>query len=82
MGDREAVRLVADALEQLQLGGRVVEHERVRAAGHEDLLEPLRQRDHRDAALAKPASGSRPAESWPLPPSITIRFGSAAKLAS
>ena len=53
VGDREAVRLVADALQQLQLGGRVVEHERRAAAGQEDLLDPLGQRDDRDAALAK-----------------------------
>src|SRR3954449_3695339 len=38
VGDREAVRLVADALEQLERGRLVREHDRLRAAGREDLL--------------------------------------------
>ncbi len=55
VGDREAVCLVASALEQLQLGGAVVEHERRGASGEEDLLDALGQRDHHDTALAKAA---------------------------
>src|ERR1700760_398916 len=60
MRDREAVRLVAYALQQLQLRGRVVEHERRAAPGDEQLLDPLRQRDDRDAALAKAGPRTEP----------------------
>ena len=81
--DREPVRLVAHALEQLQLGRVVRQPQRLAHAGHEDLLDPLGQRDDRDAALAEALGrASSPAESWPGPPSITIRFGSAANDAS
>src|SRR5215217_5799556 len=51
--DREPVRLVADALEQLQLGRIVRQTERSAAAGREDLLDPLRQADHGDAEIAE-----------------------------
>ena len=60
VGDREAMRLVADALQQLQLGGGVVEHQRRAAAGDEDLLDPLGQRDHAHALLAKAAQHRQP----------------------
>ena len=54
VGDREAVRLVADALEQLQLRRVVGEHAAGRATpGQEDLLDALGQRDDDDAALAE-----------------------------
>ena len=41
--DREAVRLVAHALEQLELDGVVREPQRVAAARDEHLLDPLRE---------------------------------------
>src|SRR5207248_7622338 len=44
--DREAVRLVADALEELQPGRMRVEKNGVGPAGQEDLLDPFRERDH------------------------------------
>ena len=47
--DREAVRLVADPLQELQAGGVLRQHDRLRPARDEDLLDPLRERDHRDA---------------------------------
>ena len=81
--DREAMRLVADALEQLQPGIVAVEQDRLRTAGHEHLLLALRERDDGDArqpAVAWIASSA--AASCPLPPSITTRFGTAAKLSS
>src|SRR4051812_9701675 len=51
--DREAVRLVADPLQQargLGVGGEV---ERLGTAGDEDLLQPLGEADDGDAALAE-----------------------------
>ena len=47
--EREAVRLVADPLEQLEPGECAVEHDRVGPAGDEHLLLALRERDHGDA---------------------------------
>ena len=47
--EREAVRLVPDPLQQLQARAVRVEQDRVGAAGHEDLLDPLGERDHRHA---------------------------------
>ncbi len=55
----EAVRLVAHALQQLQLGRGVVEHERGAAARDEQLLDPLGQRDHAHAPLAEAAQRRR-----------------------
>ena len=49
VAERDAVRLVADALEELERGARAVEHDRRREPGHEDLLLALRERDDRDA---------------------------------
>ena len=74
--EREAVRLVADPLQQLEPG-------RVRSStigsgrpGHEDLLLALGERDHRDArqVVRLHRLPARPT-SWPLPPST--RPGSA-----
>ena len=48
-GDREPVRLVAQPLQQLQPGRVVGQQHRGRPAGQEHLLDPLRERDHRDA---------------------------------
>ena len=45
--DREAVRLVADPLQELQPGVVPVEQDRLRAARDEHLLLALRERDHR-----------------------------------
>ena len=45
--DREAVRLVADPLQQLQPGRVIRQQDRLRPAGNEDLLDPLGERDHR-----------------------------------
>ena len=45
--EREPVRLVADALKQAQCLGVVGDRHRARAAGHEHLLDPLREADHR-----------------------------------
>ena len=60
-----------------------LEPDRALAPRDEDLLDPLREADHGDAALGQRLERLRiPAESWPLPPSITTRSGSAAKLAS
>ena len=47
--EREAVRLVPNTLEQLQAGAVRVEQDRVGLLRDEDLLHPLRQRDHRHA---------------------------------
>ena len=62
VGDREAVGLVADALEQVEaLAGPRQDH-RVLLAGHPDLLEPLgqaAQRDVVDAELVEGALGGR-----------------------
>ena len=55
VGDRKAVGLVADALEQLQLRRGVVEHERRWPPGLKHLLDALGQRDDRDPALAQRA---------------------------
>src|SRR5256885_4068134 len=46
-GDGETVGLVADLLEQPEAGIVPPEPERLRHAGHVDLLLPLRQRDDR-----------------------------------
>src|SRR5205814_1260064 len=46
--DREPVRLVADPLQQLQARVVRVEPDRIRPAGDEHLLDPLRERDHGD----------------------------------
>src|SRR5258707_9305121 len=43
--EREPVCLVADALQQLKPGVVPREHDRVAAAGDEDLLDPLGERD-------------------------------------
>src|SRR3954451_22820302 len=51
--DREAVGLVADALEQLELRRVVVEQDRVRLAREEHLLDPLGERDDDDPAGAE-----------------------------
>ena len=82
--DREPVRLVADALEQLQPGIVPVEQDRLRAAGHEHLLLALREGDRRRRAAGSDVAwiASSAAASCPLPPSITTRFGTAAKLSS
>ena len=55
MGDGEPVRLVAHALQQLQLRRVVGELQRRGPAGDEHLLDPLGQRDHHHAALAEAA---------------------------
>src|SRR5206468_3357500 len=47
--DGEAVRLVAQPLQELQPRRVAREHDRVGPAGHVDLLDPLGERDHRDA---------------------------------
>src|SRR4029078_4549457 len=47
--EREAVRLVADPLQELKAGRGRVEHDRAGAPGYEDLLLPLRERDPRPA---------------------------------
>jgi hypothetical protein len=78
VGDREAVGLVAHALQELQLGRVVVEQDRVGAAGDEDLLDPLGQRDDGHAAVDEPSSARMPAPSCPGPPSMTTTFGSVA----
>ena len=80
--DREPVRLVAHALKQPQRLGVARDRHQVRAARQEHLLDPLRQPDDGGAALGERASARIPAESWPLPPSITISPGSVAKLPS
>ena len=83
VGDGEAMGLVTDALQQLQLRCVMGEHQRLRAAGEEHLLDPLGQRDDRSRRGSRNGSSTRmPAASWPLPPSITITFGSVAKLGS
>jgi hypothetical protein len=51
--DREAVRLVAGALEKLQLGGVVGESQRRPHPRHEHLLDPLCEADHRHAEVAE-----------------------------
>src|SRR4051812_37113277 len=64
--DREAVRLVADPLQQargLGVGGEV---ERRGAAGHVDLLQPLGEADDGDAALAERLQGPHPRRQLPL----------------
>ena len=55
--DREAVRLVADALEELELGRVVWQHDRLTAARNEHLLDALRERDDRDAPVAEALRG-------------------------
>ena len=51
--DGEAMRLVADALQQLQLRGVVVEHERAALSREEDLLDPLGEAHDRGAEVAE-----------------------------
>src|ERR671910_480915 len=51
--DREAVCLVADPLERPERLGVAPEQHRRRAPRHEDLLDPLREADHRDTALGQ-----------------------------
>ena len=51
----EAMRLVARALQKLQLGCAVVEPQRRAAPGQVHLLDALGQRQHGHAALAKAA---------------------------
>jgi len=46
--DREPVRLVADPLQQLKAGAMGRKQDRLGAARDEDLLDPLREGDHRD----------------------------------
>ncbi len=61
VGDREAVRLVADALQQLQLGRRVVEHERrARGPGRNTSSMRLASEIDRHAALAEAAQRPEP----------------------
>ena len=56
------------------------EPDRVRPPGHEDLLRPLGQRDDRHARQVEGfCIAASAADSCPLPPSITTRFGVAAK---
>ena len=81
--EREAVRLVADPLQQLEAG-------RVARAGRSGRRGPARRppprasraRSPRRAAGRTPASPRAPPTSWPLPPSMTTRFGVAAKPSS
>ena len=81
--DREAVRLVAHALQQLELRRVVRQRDGLADAREEDLLDPLGERDDGDAAArGSPGARARPAASWPLPPSITTRLGSAANESS
>ena len=49
--DREAMRLVPDALEKLQLGRVVGKSKRRAAAGHVHLLDPLGEADHRNPEI-------------------------------
>src|SRR5918992_1274855 len=49
----DLLREVADALQELELGRVVREDNRRPGSGLEDLLDPLGQRDDRDAALAE-----------------------------
>ena len=51
--DREPVRLVADALQQLEPRVVPIEQDRLRAAGNEHLLLPFRERDDGDARQAR-----------------------------
>src|SRR6267378_7216664 len=53
IGDREAVRLVADLLEGVECGRRGVEDERVEALTDVDFLLLLGQRDHREVVEAE-----------------------------
>jgi hypothetical protein len=50
-GDREPMGLVAHALEDPEGIRALLEQDRIRAARHEDLLDPLGEADHRHAAL-------------------------------
>ena len=65
MGDREAVRLVAHALQQLELRRVVAEEERLGIPRPEHLLDPLGQRDDRDAALAEALQHAQPGRELP-----------------
>ncbi|CAB4864997.1 unannotated protein [freshwater metagenome] len=53
MADREAVRLVAHLLQQLESGGLVRKQHRRAATGEENLLDALGERGHGDPALAE-----------------------------
>ena len=46
IGDGEAVRLVADALNQVQRGGMMIQHHRLLLVGQVDFLQPLSQAKH------------------------------------
>ena len=80
VGDREAVRLVAHALQQLQ---RRACRGRARSARGGPGRRPPRcawpARSRSTPRSRKPSSARRPAASWPGPPSMTMRFGSVAK---
>ena len=54
VGDREAVRLVAHALQELERRRVVGQDDRLRDARDEDLLDPLGQRHDRHAAREEP----------------------------
>ena len=81
VGDREAVRLVAHALQQLQLGRVVGEHAAARGGpGRKTSSIRLASETTATPRSRKPPQRlAGPAASWPLPPSITTRLGSAAK---
>ena len=64
--DREAVRLVAHALEELQLGRVVGQPERRAAPGHEHLLDPLGEAHDRHAEVAERAELLEPGRQLPL----------------
>ena len=55
--DREPVRLVAHSLEQPQGLRVLLDRERGRAARNEDLLDPLREPNHGDAAIGERRQG-------------------------
>src|SRR4051794_35361970 len=75
--DREPVGLVADALQELQPGGVVPQQDRLRPPGTNTssirfAREITATRGRSYACIACSAAAS-----WPLPPSITTRFGTA-----
>ncbi len=59
LGDREAVRLVADALEQVQALGGTLEDDGVLLPRQPDLLEPLGEAAQRDVVDAEVGQGAR-----------------------
>src|SRR5215208_6134923 len=65
--DGEPVRLVAHALEQLELDRVVRQPERFAPAGDEDLLDPLRQADDRHAEVAELAEHGEAGGELPAP---------------